>query len=169
LGVGFRYDALLWPRLDGAEGAGAYRLSLEEMGALDRDDPARQTAWADAARRGDGRLMRSDMVYGCGAGYRSFHVDCAGRLSPCLMTRRLSYDLLGGAFDAGWDLMGEAIATRRQRDVPCRSCAVGELCQQCVGWSQAVHGDDETPVDYVCAVGRQRADQVSSGDARARR
>jgi hypothetical protein len=39
---------------------------------------------------------------------------------------------------------------------------LNDLCDQCPGWSQAVHGDDETPVDFICQLAHLRAEQLKN-------
>lgn len=157
LGVKFRYDGTLWPRLDGGEQPYDYRLSSEEMIALDHEDPERQQKWAETADLFSGRLIRAEYVYSCGAGHRTFHIDSAGRMSICTMARRPSYDLAQVRFEDAWEALGALRQQKRRLDTVCRTCTAGGLCTQCPGWSQAVHGDDETPVEYVCELGRLRA------------
>ena len=161
LGVKFRYDGTLWPRIDGDEQPYDYRLSLDEMLALDAADPERQKQWHETAKQFGGHLVRAENVYSCGAGVNTFHIDSLGRLSICTMSRRPSYDLISMSFDEAWQRLGELRALKRRLATECETCAVGGLCMQCPGWSQAVHGDDETPVDYVCQLGRQRAARVN--------
>jgi radical SAM protein with 4Fe4S-binding SPASM domain len=164
LGVQFRYDAMLWPRLDGGQQPFAYRLSPEEVVALDRDDEDRWQRWLKVHETLSGGLARSERVYSCGAGLHAFHVDSAGRLSLCMMVRRPAYDLLRGSFQEGWERLGALRLEKRQLDTACRTCTVGILCTQCPGWSQMVHGDNETPAEYVCEVGRLRAAQILSSN-----
>jgi radical SAM protein with 4Fe4S-binding SPASM domain len=158
LGVGFRYDGVLWPRQDGGQQPYAQRLSTQELVALDQNDPERMRQWEEAYRRA-ADLMRGETVYGCSAGHYAFHVDCTGKLSACMMPRRPAYDLLQGSFQEGWEAVGAVVREVRQRDTACRTCRVGVLCRQCPGWSQVVHGDAETPVDFVCELGHLRAAQ----------
>jgi radical SAM protein with 4Fe4S-binding SPASM domain len=161
LGLPFRYDALLWPRLDGGQGPLAYRLPVHDIAALDRDDPERLRQWRLLYGRPGASTVRSESVYGCGAGLHAFHVDCSGRLSMCMMARRPAYDLLQGSFDEGWEqFLGALVGRKRVLNTPCTTCDAGVLCTQCPGWSQAVHGDDETPVDLVCQLGRLRAAHI---------
>jgi len=160
LDVKFRYDGTLWPRLDGGEQPYDYRLSLEEMLALDREDPDRWRQWEDTARSFSGQLVRAEYVYSCGAGINTFHIDSAGRMSICTMARRPSYDLQQVRFEDAWDALGALRQQVRRLDTACRTCTAGGLCTQCPGWSQAVHGDDETPVEYVCELGRLRVAQI---------
>jgi radical SAM protein with 4Fe4S-binding SPASM domain len=165
-GVNFRYDGTLWPRLDGGGQPFAYRLTVKEMIALDREDPERQQAWDEQARLLDGQLVRNEYIYSCGAGVRSFHVDSAGRMSICTMARRPAYDLRQMNFQQGWERLGALRRRKRRLDTECRTCTIGALCSQCPGWSQAVHGDNETPVEFVCQLGKRRAAQVRRIGAR---
>jgi radical SAM protein with 4Fe4S-binding SPASM domain len=159
LGVQFRYDALLWPRLDGSQEPFEYQLPLQELIAIDHQDPDRNREWSKVAEFfSKGELLRSEYVYSCGAGLRSFQVDSAGWMSICAMSRSTSYDLLQMSFQEAWEQLGELRKIKRQMDTACQSCSIGGLCVQCPGWSQAVHGDNETPVEFVCALGRLRAE-----------
>jgi radical SAM protein with 4Fe4S-binding SPASM domain len=159
LGVKFRYDAMLWPRCDGGEEPYDERLSPHEIVALDLGDEERRLDWQRLHANAPD-FVRRDFVYSCRAGFRSFHIDCAGRLSPCLSVRSPAFDLLRGSFRDGWEnVLGTAIREARVQDTACRTCNAGPLCDQCPGWSQAVHGDNETPVAFVCQIGRLRAAQ----------
>jgi len=133
--------------------------------ALDREDPERQKAWDALACSFEGQLIRSEYVYNCGAGFRSFHVDSAGQLCACIMARRPAYDLLHGTFQEGWAALEAVVLARRQLETACRTCTVGALCSQCPGWSQAIYGDDESPVDFVCELGRLRAAEARRGQS----
>jgi radical SAM protein with 4Fe4S-binding SPASM domain len=139
------------------------RLLPSEVVALDREYPERQRELEDLVRRTGSGLARAERVYACGAGQRSFHIDSAGRLSACMMARRPTCDLLQGSFQEGWArFLSMVIAQKRTMDTRCEMCTVNALCTQCPGWSQAVYGDDETPVDYICEIGRLRAAQMVS-------
>jgi radical SAM protein with 4Fe4S-binding SPASM domain len=160
-GISYRFDGVLFPRLDGDQGPAAQRLSPDEVIALDRQYPERQREFDRLHRELGTTSVRSEYVYSCGAGYRSFHIDSTGRLSLCMMARRPAYNLLEGEFQKGWEeVLGAALRRKRALDTPCTTCTVGALCTQCPGWSQLAHGDDETPVEYVCEIGRLRAAQT---------
>ncbi len=156
-GVPYRFDAVLFPRLGGNGASPDQRLSPVEIVALDQEYPERQAELQRLSRDFAGTVVYGEHVYTCLGGLRSFHIDSAGRLSLCMMARRPAYDLRGGAgFQEGWEFLGGVRRKERTRDTPCRTCTAGVLCMQCPGWSQLVHGDDETPVDYVCQIGRLR-------------
>lgn len=166
LGVSYRFDGVLYPRLEGDQAPLRQSLSPAELVALDQEYPARQEEYDGLYRNLGAAKVRSEYIFSCGAGHRSFHIDSAGQLSVCMMARRPSYDLMQGSFREGWsEFMPRVLQRKRTLDTPCIECPVGVLCLQCPGWSQLAHGDDETIVDYVCRLGHLRAAQtaVSAG------
>lgn len=165
-GVPYRFDGVLWPRRDGTGQPPDQRLSPAEVIALDEEYPERQQELGRRYQEYAGEMVRNERVYTCLAGHRSFHIDCAGRMSLCMMARRPAYDLTQGSFLEGWAFLGTALTKQRTLDTPCRTCTAGSLCMQCPGWSQAVHGDDETPVDYVCEIGRLRVARAMASTGR---
>lgn len=165
-GVAYRFDGVLWPRIDGEQRPWEQRLSPVEIVALDEEYPERQQELQRRYQEYAGEVVRNDRVYTCLAGQRSFHIDSTGRMSLCMMARQPAYDLLQGSFLEGWAFLGTALAKQRTLDTPCRTCAAGLLCMQCPGWSQVVHGDDETPVEYVCEIGRLRAARAMASTER---
>ena len=162
LGVEFRYDGLLWPRLDGNPEPQRYQLSLQEMAALDTADTERAEEWRKVVSVNAGKVMRNKYAYSCGAGFHSYHVDHSGKMSICAMSRRYAFDIFEMGFQKAWQNIENVRKIERKIDTPCLSCPVGELCIQCPGWSQVVHGDDETIVDFVCDLGHSRAEQFKA-------
>lgn len=162
LGVPFRYDGMIWPRLDGGNEPIQYRLSPEEVVALDREDLQRRENFVKMHAERKSQYLRSEMVYSCGAGYYGFHVNASGQMSMCMMARQPAYDLRQGNLEKGWDFLKTVHEKKRVLDTPCRTCTAGVLCTQCPGWSQIVHRDDETPVDYVCEMGHLRLEFIKS-------
>ena len=100
-GVKFRFDAALFPCLDGDKGPLALRVAPEEAAAKEFAQPDRVREWREYyERRKD--MVLPDLLYNCGAGVTGFHVDPYGKLQPCLMTRHYQYDLMKGSFAEGW-------------------------------------------------------------------
>jgi len=156
LGLKFRYDGTIWPRLDGDEQPYRDRVSPEEMFEIDRADTERFEEWRRRAKEFADTPIREEYVFSCGAALRSFHIDSKGNLCACTMVRYPSYNLLEIPFDEAWEKLGELRKLKRQRHTACETCLVGSLCAQCPGWSQLVHGDMETPVDFICKTGKFR-------------
>lgn len=160
LEVKFRYDGLLWPRLDGSKSPLNYQLSIGDLIAMDNADSERREAFGKEVERLKGLTTRDERVFSCGAGINNFHVDSTGRMSICLMTRRPSYSLLELSLSDAWKALGELRQKKRVLPSPCLSCTMNSMCSQCPGWSQAMHGDDESVVDFVCELGRLRSENA---------
>jgi len=159
-GIDFRYDGQMWPRLDGDTTPFDYRFSPEELLAIDLEDPERVAEIGRVAREMSGKEVRGMNVYVCGAGLFSFYITAKGLLKGCGMLRYPAYDLKEMSFAEAWEQLGAIRTLKRQKDSACITCAMGALCQQCPAWSQAVHGDDETIVEYLCELAHLRAELV---------
>lgn len=156
LGVKYRYDGMLWPRLDGSQQPYEYQLSLRELSDLEKNNEERQLQWIKMYHKYEGQKIREKYVYNCGAGLRSFHIDSSGKLCLCTMSRNPSYDLQSIPFEKAWKLLGSQRDLLRQKETKCTSCTIGSICIQCPGWSQAFHDDLETPVDFICQTAHMR-------------
>jgi radical SAM protein with 4Fe4S-binding SPASM domain len=165
LGLAYRFDTLLTPRLDGSTHNLSSSLSPQEALELDLADADRMGMWREVIQKDAARHVAGDRMYACGAGQRSFHVDAYGQLSACGLARRPAYDLTAGSFREGWrDFLAVARQARRLRTSACATCEIGVLCSQCPGWSQLVHGDSESVVEYVCELAHLRAADLLAGD-----
>ena len=154
--LSFRYDGTLWPRLDGRCDPCNERIPVDQLLELDKKDPERRQQWVDLLNESSKQFVRSEYVYNCGAGFRSFHVTATGKGTMCIMSRYPAYDLSKISFSDAWKKMGDERRRKRSVEVECEHCPLGAFCSQCPGWSHAVHGDLETPVDYVCGITKLR-------------
>lgn len=160
-GVKYRYDGLLWPRVDGEKDTTIYQIPQEDLLRLDEEDPERLGAWAEVSKLNEGQLLRSTRVLFCGAAFRSFHIDSSGKLSACMMLRNPSYNLQEISFSDAWEELGKVRQLKRQQHSECEYCTVNALCQQCPGWSMQYYNDHETPVPFICELGKKRAERLS--------
>lgn len=159
LGVDYRFDAVLNVRLDGDQNPADYRISPEEVVALDLADAKRVVEWREFCARFWGPPLRPELLYQCGAGVGTFHIDPYGQLSACMMARIPNYDLRQGTFHEGWqELMPRVHAQEWSRETPCKSCELIVLCGQCPGWAQVECGDQEARVEYLCRIAHLRAE-----------
>lgn len=161
LGLDFRFDPVVNPRLDGNRGPVRFRIPPEDVVALDRLDTDRWNGIKQFTRQFFGPPARPEALYNCAAGHYSFHVDPSGRLSVCLMDREPSYDLRSGSFREAWqEFIPRVLLQRRRRQTPCQTCNLQDLCHQCAGWARLETGDAETPVEYLCRLTHLRAEAL---------
>ena len=160
MGLEFRFDTLINARLDHSRGPLSSRLKAEDVLSLDRADDMR---WRELEKlcRENADVPGSALLYSCAAGDTSFHIDPYGNLGMCVMARRQSYNLREGRFDRGWSVFLKEVKARRPSAANrCRTCGLLFLCGQCPGWSQVEHGDDETPVAFLCEIAYNRAEAL---------
>jgi len=159
LGLEFRFDPLVNQRIDGRGNPAKLRLSPRQVVQLDLDDEKRRTELVELHERSGKTHGNSTLLFRCGAGINSFHVDPYGLLHICGMVRHPSYDLINGSFREAWhSFLPEVRAQTWKKDDPCAHCNLHVFCGQCPGWSQLEHGDSEKPVEYLCQVGHLRAE-----------
>jgi radical SAM protein with 4Fe4S-binding SPASM domain len=157
LGLEFRFDPELNMRIDGGKRPALFRLTPEQVVALDIRDRRRRNEWEKSCR--DTRRVNgsSDLLYPCGAGVHSFHIDPYGELSICMMVRSATYNLRKGKFVEGWHrFIPEVRSTRRTKKIPCDTCNLTSICSQCPGVAEMETGDPEQVVEYLCRITRLR-------------
>ena len=157
LGVRFRFDPVLNPRLDGSLQPCRYRLTPEEAVALDLADEDRGKEWREFCSRFSGPSRR-DNLYICGAGVSTFHIDPYGRMSPCELARHDFCDLRKGSFRKFWDEdFPGFLSLKAKEDYPCNRCELISLCGQCPGWGWMENRDPQKTVDHLCKIAHLRA------------
>jgi radical SAM protein with 4Fe4S-binding SPASM domain len=157
LGVSFRFDSSVNARLDGGREPVKYRIPPEEVVELDVVDQKRARLMAEFAEKYRGKARMPAMLYQCGGGVNSFHVDAYGRLSICMMSRTPAWELRYGLFSEAWaDFIPSLTQKERRRITPCVECELNALCEQCPGWGMTESGDPETPVEYLCRIAHLR-------------
>lgn len=159
LGVDFKFDSLLNPRIDCSQAPLAVRLSPEEVVALDLHWPKvaaehrqlleKETANSPVERR---------TVYICGGGVKSFAIDPYGHMSICVISHRETYDIRQGSVGEGWEQFLLKVRQReRTRPSKCDTCRIQSVCSSCPATGELEIGDPESPVEFLCEVAHLRA------------
>ncbi len=150
LGLNFRFDASIGPRLDGGLEPCDYRLTPEEVVELDIQFPEHVQQWNERCQGYSGLIVR-DSLYLCGAGRYSYFIDPFGRLTPCLMARSQSYDLRRSTFDEGWDrFLADIREQKAMSGSKCSGCGLQLMCDRCPPLSELETGDQNKEVAWMC-------------------
>ena len=161
LGLPFKFDALMSPRIDCSQSPLAVRLSPEEVVALDLGDPQRVREWQEFAAQFNGPVNppeRSDDVYHCGGGQGSFAIDPEGRMSICVLSHRDTYDLKAGSVRDGWEQFLTPVRRKKQTiKTKCTRCHIKAMCGMCPANGELENGDPERPVEFLCHTAHLRA------------
>jgi radical SAM protein with 4Fe4S-binding SPASM domain len=161
LGLEFKFDAMINPRLDCSQSPLAFRLSPTEVVALDLQDSDRVAEWVRFCERfGEPAqdLDRGADLYQCGGGVNSFAVSPEGRLSVCGLSPNESCDLQQDKFGDGWQHFLRSVRQRKiTRPSKCVACGIKAMCGMCPANGELESGDPEEPVDFLCQVAHLRA------------
>jgi len=162
LGVEFKFDPMINPRIDCSHSPLAVRLSPADVVSLDLEDPERVSEWrrlaADCAPPlpPDGEAR---MLYECGGGVNSFAIDPYGDLSICVLSHVDRYNVRDGSVQEGWDQFLLGIRKKKTtRVTKCTRCALKSLCGSCAANGELENGDAEAPVDFLCRTAHLRAE-----------
>lgn len=155
LGLEFRMDPMLFPRMDGDPAPLEFLVEPGEAVAAEMSGGNRMGQWREYADKTTG-VSTSGKMYDCGAGVSTFHVDSRGVLHPCLMARNVGYDLTQGSFETGWNDVIPSIREKQARqDDPCGSCGKRGTCSYCPASFDIGIGGNEYR-KYACDVSEKR-------------
>lgn len=159
LGLEFKFDSLINPRIDCSHAPLAVRLSPEEVVALDLH-------WPNVAAEHRSLLLKElsappdplSTVYACGGGITSFAIDPYGRMSICVISQQDTYDGRQGSVREGWDKFLLKVRQReRTRPSKCSHCRIQSVCSMCPANGELENSDPESPVEFLCEVAHLRA------------
>jgi len=166
LGLEFRFDAMMNPRLDCSLSPLAVRLKPEEVVALDLQDPKRVVEWKRFAARFNGPARAPEScgeLYNCGGAVTGFAIDPAGKMSLCSFSQRDTYDLRSGSFREGWEsFLLKVRRTKSTRVTKCTACGIMAMCGMCPAQGELENGDPESPVDFLCRIAHLRAQAMGT-------
>ena len=161
LGVEFKFDAMINPRLDGSLAPLATRLDPTDVVRLDVHDSNRLEAWDQFCDHFHGPAQppgREDRLYNCGGAVNSFSISPYGELGLCGFSTGAAFDLRQGSFEEGWkSFLGRVVERRTKTVTKCTTCHLKSLCGMCPAMGELENGDPEKPVDFLCHVAHLRA------------
>jgi radical SAM protein with 4Fe4S-binding SPASM domain len=162
LGVPFKFDPLVNPRIDCSQSPLAVRLSPEQVVALEFRDLERKEEYRRLAKRdleaATKKTSAESQRYTCGGGMNGCAVDPTGTMTICVISHQQGYDIRKGSFREGWDGPLQEIRSQpRTRATICDGCHIKTFCSMCPANGELENGDPESPVDFLCQVAHLRA------------
>ena len=159
LGVEFKFDSMINPRIDCSSAPLNVRLSPEEAVAL-------ELQWPKVVAEHKKSLLQErasspapmNTVYVCGGGVRAFALDPYGRMSICVLSHQDTYDIRKGSVREGWEQFLLKVRQRKRQQISkCVSCRLHSVCSMCPANGELENGNPESPVDFLCEVAHLRA------------
>ena len=166
LGVEFKCDGQINPRIDCSQSPLATRLTPEEVVALDMSDPKVVQEYRKLAERdlhSPPNLSQVDTVYICGGGFNSFAVNAYGEVGICVISQQETFGIRESSVKAVWEQsLRQLRSQKRTRITKCVQCRIQSLCAMCPANGELENGDRESPVEFLCHVAHLRAAAVGA-------
>ncbi len=161
LGVEFKMDGQINPRIDCSQSPLAVRLTAEEVVALDMNAPKGMSEYRRLAEHdlaNPPNLSKSDTVYFCGGGMNSFAINAYGEMSICVISQQETFDVRGPGLKQVWEESLLQVRNRKRTKVTkCMECRIQSLCGMCPANGELENGEKESPVEFLCNVAHLRA------------
>ncbi len=161
LGVEFKMDGQINPRIDCSQSPLAVRLTPEEVVALDMSTPKGMNEYRKLAMRdlaNPPSLSQIDTVYFCGGGMNSFAINAYGEIGICVVSQQETFDARKNGVRSVWEKSLLDLRNRkRTRVTKCIECRIQSLCGMCPANGEMENGDRESPVAFLCHVAHLRA------------
>src|ERR1700756_4947091 len=161
LGVEFKMDGQINPRIDCSQSPLAVRLTPEELVAIDMNMPKGISEYRRLAERDLERppnLAQIDTVYYCGGGMNGFAINAYGEVGICVISQQKTFDIRASGVRTVWEESLLDLRTqKRTRITKCVECRIQSLCSMCPANGEMENGDRESPVEFLCHVAHLRA------------
>ena len=161
LGVEFKMDGQINPRIDCSQSPLAVRLTPEEVVALDMAMPQGVSEYRRLAKHdleGPPNLKQIDTMYHCGGGMGGFAINALGEMGICVISQQETFSVREFGVKNVWEgSLKELRARKRTRVTKCLECRIQSLCGMCPANGEMEHGDRESPVEFLCHVAHLRA------------
>ena len=162
LGVEFKMDGQINPRIDCSTSPLAVRLTPEEVVALDMASPKTANEYQNLATRSVTETTTSvDTLYVCGGGLNSFAINALGEVGICVLSQQETFSIRDAGLRTVWENSLLRLRQRKRTQVTkCAECQIKLLCGMCPANGEMENGDRESPVEFLCHVAHLRAEVV---------
>jgi radical SAM protein with 4Fe4S-binding SPASM domain len=155
----FRYDAIIYPRLNGDTAPCRLRLNQKELNAVRKLDPDIKNDHQHYLGKDlpPGKKQHRALYY-CNTFQEQFYIDPFGRLKFCPQTDKFSVDLRKVPFEKGFYKEFPRLARQPfKTNSICRTCRIREICYSCPAAAFLETGEEEKPVKYFCRLAHNSA------------
>lgn len=152
----FKYDPMVFPRLDGDKTPCEHRLSFREIAGILRQDEDMWQQYQEAIHEEKPDLERDrDCLYHCNSWLTKFFIDPYGRFKFCLFSKKFSSDLRKESFrEAFYKTISVVLNERFKTASKCRSCHLRPICYWCPARAYLETGNEEKPVRHYCLLAK---------------
>jgi len=164
-GQRFGLSTSLSPRLNGDLSSLDYRLSPNDIRALDAQAQNRADEEEPCNTLHEAGSAPSERLYRCGCASNEIHISAWGELGTCTMQYEHRASLREYSVkDAIEKVFGEVRARRYTTASPCGTCHIHAFCDKSPSDASRETGDPEAPIPYDCDVALDRAERALHRD-----
>lgn len=148
----FKYDPMVYPRLNKDRAPCDHRLSFEELQDVTRQDLDISRQYQESLYRDSVNIKKdAALLYHCNAWRQQFFINPYGRLKFCEYSDNFSIDLRKDSFKKGFYELFPKIAQRRfKTESKCKSCELRAQCYYCPARAYLETSDEESHVAHFC-------------------
>jgi len=158
----FKYDPMIYPRLNRDKAPCNYRLTFKELCSLKKQDA---DIWQEYQRglHGDFPDLKRDkeFLYRCNTWMNNFFINPYGRLKFCAFSDKFSVDFKKQPFKEGfYKVFPQLLNERFKTNSKCKNCSLMPICYHCPARAYLETGDEEAPVEYYCDLAKETAKRM---------
>jgi len=160
--VEFKFDSIIFPRIDLSREPCDYRLSSKEIIEFETIEQDRLKNLKESFISNYKSNNTKELLFTCHGGRTSFAIDPTGNLKLCSLLPINTFSLRKDTFKNGWyNYFEKVINTKIQNDFNCYKCQLFPLCTQCPAFSYLEHGVLDKIVPYTCGITKLRAHAIN--------
>jgi radical SAM protein with 4Fe4S-binding SPASM domain len=160
LGTQFRLSTVIYPRLNDDLTPTTYRLSPDEIVALESEDGCSDPE--DRCVEAESQIgpPPDDHLFRCGCGTTSVHINAWGKLGTCTWVEPRADLRQMSVAEGVAEVFPRIRGARYQSESPCRTCTVHTFCDKMPANAAAETSDREQPVEHFCRVAYKRVERL---------
>jgi radical SAM protein with 4Fe4S-binding SPASM domain len=148
----FKYDKMVYPRLNGDRTPCNYRLSFKEIKQLMKEDA---DMWQEYQKGLQDIITVSSrdniFLYQCSSWIKQFFINPYGELKFCEFSNKFSGNLKKESFkDIFYRTYSAVTQEKFKTNSKCRDCRLRPFCPYCPAKAYLETGKEEAPVQYYC-------------------
>lgn len=162
LEVEFKFDSIIFPKIDQSREPCDYRLSPKEIVEFEIIEQDRLQNLKKFDRYEVESNFYKEFLFICHGGRSSFSIDPTGNLKLCSLLPIFKFNLRNDTFKDGWNnYLEKVINTKVKRKLKCQTCQFYNLCNQCPAFSYLENDALDKIVNYNCEITKLRANALS--------
>jgi len=159
----FKFDTMVYPRLNGDNTPISFRLSAEEITKTMKTDP---DFWREYERNmhftpTSFPLRKGKHLYHCNSWKTQVFINPYAEMKMCPFSHKFKVDLKKVSIREGfYKIFPQALRLRFKTESKCKMCRIRHICYYCPPRAFLETGNEESPVGHYCHLAKSAARQI---------